>query len=329
MTRRNRWQIAAATVLLVVAAVAPPVRLPRSSFDYLVTFDVSQSMNVTDVRLEGRAVSRLQLARAAMRDALRRLPCGSKVGWSYFADYRSFTLLLPIEVCSNYDVLLSALDRIDGRMRWANASNVAKGIYWARRYAGSLAAAVPSTAPTARSGTAPGAGPGADIVFFTDGQEAPPLPPGQPPMPDLESPLPGGWLIGVGGDNPSPIPKTDDSGAENGYWTAETVAQDPSLPPGTSHEHLSELRESYLQGLAAQLGLGYRRLDSPSALTRALLDRRCAHRIGTPTDIRWLPALVAFVLLTWRHAPARRRRPTGRSAAHAVGPVEMRYPGAT
>lgn len=296
MTRRNRWPIAAATALLAVAAVAPPVRLPRATFDYLVTFDISQSMNVTDVTFEGRAVSRLQLARAAMREALRRLPCGSKVGWSYFADYRSFTLLLPIEVCSHYDVLLSALDRIDGRMRWANASNIAKGIYWARRYAG----AVPATVPATESG----AGPGVDIVFFTDGQEAPPLPPGQPPMPDLESPLPGGWLIGVGGDIPSRIPKTDDDGAENGYWTAETVAQDPSLPPGTSHEHLSELREGYLRNLASTLGLGYQRLESQSALTRALLDGRCAHRAWTPTDIRWLPALLALLLLVWRHVPA-------------------------
>lgn len=272
---------------LVVAAGAPPVRLPRATFDYMVTFDISQSMNVTDVSLEGRAVSRLVLARAAMREVLGSLPCGSKVGWSYFADYRSFTLLLPIEVCGNYDVLLSALDRIDGRMRWANASNIAKGIYWARRYAGTL--------------------PGVDIVFLTDGQEAPPLPPGQPPMPDVDSPRVGGWLIGVGGDNPSRIPRTDDDGVQSGYWTADTVAQDPSLPPGTSHEHLSELRETYLRTLASQLDLGYRRLDSGSTLARALLDGRCAHRSLLPTDIRWIPALFAMLLLIWRHAPGRPR----------------------
>ncbi len=288
MSGRDRWPAAMAALLLALAAVLPEVRLPRATFDYLVTFDISQSMNVVDVELDGRAVSRLTLARAAMREALRRLPCGSRVGWSYFADYRSFTLLLPIEVCGNYDVLLAALDRIDGRMRWANASNIAKGVYWARRYAGSI--------------------PGVDIVFITDGQEAPPLPPGQPPMPDLQSPRVGGWLIGVGGDVPSRIPKTDDSGIESGYWTPETVAQDPSLPPGTSHEHLSELRERYLQSLAAQLSLGYQRLGSESTLARTLLDRRCAHRTPAPTDLRWIPALLALLLLAWRYSPARRKR---------------------
>jgi mxaL protein len=279
----HRWPVAVSMLLLALAAVTPPVRLPRKSFDYLVTFDISQSMNVTDVSLDGRPVSRLEWSRAAMRDALLHLPCGSKVGWSYFADYRSFTLLLPIEVCSNYDVLLAALERIDGRMRWANASNIAKGVYWARRYAAT--------------------DPGVDIVFFTDGQEAPPLPPGQPPMPALDSGTVGGWLIGVGGDRPSPIPKTDDEGTLTGFWTVDAVLQDPSLPPGTSHEHLSELREAYLQSLSSRLGLGYQRLDSAAALTRALLDGRWAHRVPTPTDVRWLPALLAVLLLCWRYAP--------------------------
>jgi mxaL protein len=289
-----RWPVAVATLLLVVAAILPPLRLPRATFDYMVTFDVTQSMNVTDVSLGGRAVSRLELARAAMRAALRRLPCGSKVGWSYFADYRSFTLLLPIEVCANYDVLLSALDRIDGRMRWANASNIDKGVYWARRNALSL--------------------PDADIVFFTDGQEAPPLPPGRPPMPDLpssgaEGRRVGGWLIGVGGDRPSPIPKTDEAGVERGYWSADSVIQDPSLPPGTSHEQLSELREAYLKSLATQMGLVYRRLDVESALTAALLEPRFAHRTQAQTDLGWLPALAGLSLLVWRFAPWPRRRP--------------------
>ncbi len=287
MTTASRWPVALAMASLALAAVAPPVPLPRASFDYLVTFDISQSMNVTDVSLGGRPVSRLEWSRAAMREALLHLPCGSKVGWSYFADYRSFTLMLPIEVCANYEVLLAALERIDGRMRWANASNIAKGVYWARRYAAMQ--------------------PGVDIVFFTDGQEAPPLPPGQPPMPALDSGTVGGWLIGVGGDRPSPIPKTDDDGIERGFWTAGEVFQDPSLPPGTSHEQLSELHEAYLKSLASQLGLGYQRLDSAAVLTRALHEGRWAHRASTPTDLRWLPALLAVLLLCWRYLPERGR----------------------
>ena len=198
---KGHWRIWAALALLFVAAWMPDVTLPRNTYNYMVTFDITQSMNVDDVMLDGAPVSRLALARAATREALRRLPCGSLVGWSVFTDYRSFPLLLPIEVCGNYDVLLSTLDRIDGRMRWANASNIGKGIYWSLRNAHAI--------------------PGTHIVFFTDGHEAPPLRAGQQSMPSFtpdEVRGVGGWLIGVGGDLPSRIPRTSAEGVVTGYW---------------------------------------------------------------------------------------------------------------
>ncbi len=78
-----------------------------------------------------------------------------------FAEYRSLLLLSPVEVCSNYNDLLTSLNRIDGRMRWANASEVGKGVYW-----------------SARTALAEGSKP--DVIFISDGQEAPPLIPGEP-----------------------------------------------------------------------------------------------------------------------------------------------------
>jgi mxaL protein len=277
--------VAAALVLLILALCAPMVKLPSATFHYMVTFDITQSMSVEDVLLEGAPVSRLTLARAAMREVLRRLPCGSTIGWSIFADYRSFPLMLPVEVCANYDVLLSSLDKIDGRMRWANASNINKGIYWALRNAQSM--------------------PGTDIVFLTDGQEAPPLRAGQAPMPPLSEPEPGGWLIGVGSDLPTQIPRTDVNGNVSGFWTAEDVIQVPGLPIGQSHEHLSELREAYLISLATQNSLRYQRLTSPSSLTPAILGRLSAHRTWIPTDIRWLPAVLALLVLVGAFLPDR------------------------
>ena len=95
---RANWRVIAALGLLGAAAWMPDLRLPRNTSNTMVTFDITQSMNVADVMHGGVAVSRLALARAAMRDTLPALPCGSKVGWSIFADYRSFALLLPIEV---------------------------------------------------------------------------------------------------------------------------------------------------------------------------------------------------------------------------------------
>ena len=269
---RLDWRILTALALLIAAAWMPDVTLPRATWNYMVTFDITQSMNVEDVTLDGLPASRLTLARAALRDALRRMPCGSKVGWSVFTDNRSFPLLLPIEVCGNYEILLSTLDNIDGRMRWANASNIGKGIYWSLQNARAMS--------------------GAHIVFITDGQEAPPLRPGQRAMPDIapdEIRGVGGWLIGVGGDVPSRIPKTDADGVVTGYWAADEVVQEAGLLAGRSQEHLSQLREAYLESLATQTGLGYRRLEHPATLTRAMLDTKWAGAVtrlcvnSTPT----------------------------------------------
>ena len=106
-TRQNLPILLAAT-LLAVAVWLPPITLQRSTYQYLVTFDVTQSMEVDDQTLAGAAASRLAFARAAAREALRRMPCGSKVGWAIFADYRVMPLVLPIEVCENYDALLAS-----------------------------------------------------------------------------------------------------------------------------------------------------------------------------------------------------------------------------
>ena len=116
----RHWLTPLALGALVAAVAMPDMTLPRNTFEYIVTFDITQSMDVEDVVLNGAPVSRLKFAQAAMRDALGRLPCGSKVGWSIFTGQRTLLLLSPLEVCANYDALLMSLDGIDGRMRWTN-----------------------------------------------------------------------------------------------------------------------------------------------------------------------------------------------------------------
>ena len=65
--------------------------------------------------------------------------------------------------------------------------------------------------------------------------------------------LPGqvrGWLVGIGGSVPQPIPRTDAEGNRLGYWRAGDVMQ-RNLAAGQprSREHLSELREPHLRAL--------------------------------------------------------------------------------
>ncbi|CAB3799430.1 hypothetical protein LMG28614_04964 [Paraburkholderia ultramafica] len=289
LPRLRHWLTPLALLALIAAVVMPAVTLPRHTFSYIVTFDITQSMDVEDVSLNGVPVSRLKFAQAAMGDALGQLPCGSKVGWSVFTGQRTLLLLAPVEVCNNYDALRVSLDGIDGRMRWTNWSRIAEGgVYSAVRVAQDV-------------------GQGAAVVFITDGQEAPPVPPSRALMRDINSARIKGWLIGVGGDQPAAIPKTNGDGNQVGYWQAEDVIQVPATPgsdrPAETHEELSELRGQYLGSVAEQTGLGYRRLWTTTALGDAMVDQRFAHREPVPTDLRWCPALFALLLLAGRFAP--------------------------
>jgi mxaL protein len=289
------WRPPALALLFLLAAIfMPPFDVPRATYDYLVVFDITQSMNVEDYELDGSPVSRLTFAREAVRRTLRQLPCGSRVGWGVFAEYRTLVLLAPIEVCGNYNDLLASLDRIDGRMRWGNASEISKGLFWAMRGARDV-------------------GGHPRVLFLTDGQEAPPVDgEGLPMFDDLKRGEIGGWLIGVGGYVPRPIPRTDADGRPMGFWHADEVvqryAQAGGRPGGAGHEHLSEVREPYLRKLAREVGFEYLHLSRNDSIYEAMRDPRFAERRRAPTDFAWLAAVGALVTLVLGFARAPRRR---------------------
>jgi mxaL protein len=278
---------------LLVGLFAPRVNLPRNTFQYIVFFDITQSMDVQDYEIDGLPVSRLDYARYAMRRALRELPCGSRVGWGAFAEYRSLLLLAPVEVCSNYNDLLASLDHIDGRMRWANASEVGKGVYWSVR-------------------TALEEGSKSDVLFISDGHEAPPLDPDEPValLADVKPGQIKGWILGAGGDTPQRIPRTDADGNRMGYWRANEVIQRVS-PDGRSivgAEHLSALREPHLQALAEHVGFSYARLSGPESIAVAMRNAPYVRRTAVPFDLYWIPVSLAALLLILRFLPTGWRR---------------------
>jgi mxaL protein len=294
LTERGSRPIALALLMLMAGLAMPTLYLPGRSYDSIVVFDITQSMNVEDAAIDGESVDRLTFARRAVRAALRDLPCGSRVGWAAFAEYRTLLLLAPIEVCANYGDLLATLDVIDGRMRWGNASEISKGLFWALRVA-------------RETDGRP------NVLFVTDGHEAPPLRDG--PIAVFDDVSRGnvhGWILGVGDDEPRPIPKTDADGKPMGFWRPEDVVQAEGATQGrqgAAGEHLSSLHEAHLQALAAQLGLGYARLQGAQSVRDAMQDARFAQRRAVPTDLRWLPTLLALALLAWRF------RSTGRVSA--------------
>jgi mxaL protein len=278
-----------ALLLLSLALFLPAFQWPRDTYTWLVYIDITQSMNVEDYELDGAPISRLAFARQAVRRAIRDLPCGSRVGLGAFADYRTLLMLAPVEVCDNYNDLLVSLNYIDGRMRWRNASEIAKGVSWAIRGAREI-------------------GEGANVVFVTDGQEAPPLRPSvQPIFDDVKPGEIRGWLIGAGGDTPRPIPKTDRNGNSLGYWSAQDVIQRLGEPgdatASPNREHLSALREPYLKSIAQQIGFEYARLSKPASISEAMRDSRFAYRKPVPTDLYWIPAAAALLILVFRFRP--------------------------
>jgi len=283
---KHSCPIMLALALLLLAWAMPTFNWSRAAYDYLVVFDITQSMNVADYELDKTAASRLTYAREATRRALRDLPCGSRVGWGAFAEYRTLLLLTPIEVCAHYSDLLASLDKIDGRMRWGEASEVWKGVLWAIR-----AAKETRGAP--------------NVIFLSDGHEAPPLAPGAHPL--FDDVKPGdvrGWLIGVGGYTPQPIPRTDGEGKVIGYWRAEDVMQtDAGDDGGPSREHMSALREPHLRTLAKEVGFEYAHLDGLASLSDAMRDPRFARPRPAPIDLYWLPVAAALILLALRFRP--------------------------
>jgi mxaL protein len=311
--QRERWQLLGAALALAGSFLQPTLPWQRALFDQVVVIDITQSMNVMDQRLDGRPASRLAFAKHALRRSLLALPCGSKIGWAVFTEYRSFLLFAPVEVCAHLDELRSTLDGIDNRMAWVGGSEVAKGLHSGL----AIARQLPGV-PT--------------LVFVTDGHEAPPLNARHRPAFDDKPGEGSGLLVGVGALKASAIPKTDASGRPLGFWAADDVLQrDPRsqgrggsvsgermveeadaapMPPlgaTPGSEHLSSQREGYLRLLASETGLDFHRLDSVDGLATAMMAPTLARRATVSADGRVALALLALALLLCRHWAGARR----------------------
>jgi mxaL protein len=132
-----------------------------------------------------------------------------------------------------------------------------------------------------------------------------------PMFDDLKAGQVRGYLVGAGGYVPRPIPKTDEDGNRVGYWRADEVMQPGDIIQDSKvrgAEHLSSLREPHLQEVAHQVGFGYARLTSAESIARVMLDRRFARRDKALTDLYWIPALLALLLLAARFSPIALRR---------------------
>ncbi|MDP3210580.1 VWA domain-containing protein [Methylotenera sp.] len=297
--RKDVSLLLAAFTLLVIALFNPTIPVKRNIYSYIFAVDISQSMNVVDKTLNGKPVSRLVYIQDTLHKLVSELPCGTNVSIGLFAGVSVAALYTPIEVCENFDAINDTIDHFDWRTGWSGNS----------RIRGSM----PVLAKTIRSFPAP-----AQVVFFTDGEEAPKLHVFN--REDLSA-FQGGddWLlVGVGSDKGTPIPKFDEHNQLIGYWANESFAMQPgiaqiseanigsrndSVANGESDRYLSKLDETYLQDLAKEINGMYVRADSVSSILDAMKKQKPARRDNAKFELRWVLAALAGVLFIFAYLP--------------------------
>lgn len=291
--------LAAAFALVALTFVVRPLSLTRNGVEVLAILDITGSMNVRDyVGADGKPTSRLDTAKAALRNLVTGLPCGSRVALGLFTERRPFLLFAPIEVCSDFAPLDGAIQAVDWRMAWEGDSRISAGLFRSIEMAADL---------------------GTDLVFVTDGQEAPPLPSTGGPTFDGKPGAVRGLIVGAGGYSLSPIPRYNDRGREIGFYGKDDVQQENRFgpPPADAEsregynprnapfgaaaadgtEHLSSVREPYLKTLAQATGLTYVHLDGPSGLGDALSKAASPRPLPGSLDLRPLFGGMALALL--------------------------------
>ena len=297
--------MSASVVLLIATFAMPQTSVARASYDIVAIVDITGSMNVRDYTAASRPVSRLDKVKAELRDMATKLPCPSRVGLGVFTERRPFLLFEPIDVCADFSPLETAIAALDWRMAWEGDSRVSAGLYRAIEMARELKA---------------------DLLFFTDGQEAPPLPASGAPTFDGKPGETHGLIVGVGGYELSPIPKFDDRGREIGFVGIEEVPHESrfGLPPKGAEqregfntrnapfgataavgvEHLSSVKEDYLLTLADKTGLNYAHLDDGARLLKAYLGTATVRMRQSRLDLRPLLGTVAAAMLFGAFAAA-------------------------
>ena len=291
--------LSVALVLLLVALFRPSINVQREIYSYLFVVDITQSMNTVDMVLEGKPVSRIAYTRQLMRETLASLPCGTRVAMAFFAGTEAALQYSPIEVCQNYDAIQDNIAHVEWRMAWSGNSRLRQGAQ--------------SIAHLTRTLREP-----AQVVFFTDGEEAPRLHAFN--TLDLAGFQGGkGWLVvGIGSEKGAPIPKLDENNKLLGYWSAESFqvqpgvaqisqenfgARDDGVAMMDSSRQYSKLDEDYLKKYTAEIGSDYLRGDSFSKVASAMGNLKPIRRDLAPMELSNLFALLSGVLLLFAYIP--------------------------
>ncbi len=295
-----------ALLFLIAALFQPTIPLKRDLHNYLFVVDVTQSMNTSDMYVNEEFISRLAYTRKVLKETVAQLPCGTNISLSVFSAESVALLFTPIEVCKNYDVIQDSIAHLEWRMAWRGNSRLRFGVQ--------SVTAILSSLPVP-----------AQVVFFTDGDEAPKL--NATNKTDLSG-WQGGqdWIIaGVGGDTPFPIPKLDSENKVLGYWAysnsimapSQVISEDSvgtrddSIATDDYNRYLSKLEEPYLKELSTEIGASYLRANNAKNLLQAMTVQKPAGYDTTKFPIDELLILSAICLVLaqyWRNFSSKFKR---------------------
>jgi len=310
--RRDATLLLLAFVFVVLALFQPSIPLKRNIYSYILVADISQSMNVADMGSESRPMTRIAHTQKMMHEIISAMPCGTKVSIGLFAGVSVAAMYTPIEVCSNFAAINDTIDHLDWRAGWSGNSRIRESL--------------PNLARTLRAFPEP-----AQVVYFTDGEEAPRLHVFN--TRDL-SEFQGGddWLlVGIGSDKGTPIPKLDEKNQLIGYWSGDSFAlqpgiaqisesnigtRDDNVASGVGDRYLSTLDETYLKSLAEEISAKYVRGDKLQNILAAMKEQKPARRDIAPYKIDWVLASIAGILLLLAYFPKHPLQATRESLKH-------------
>lgn len=295
------------TVLFVLAGLClmfslfkPDIQLKQNVHNYLLVADVSQSMNAEDMKLDGKAVSRLVYTQHMMKNVVKSSACGTYVSLGVFTAENVALLFMPLEVCKNFDIIIDTIEHLEWRMAWSGNSRMTFGVKAAEATFAYLN--VP-----------------AQMLFFTDGDEAPKAN-GINKL-DISDVRIGKNVIfvGVGGHEPSPIKRFNAQNKYVGYWGTDAAAEsagggvmyndaskddpDPPVAYAEFDRYLSKLDAEHLKEMALEIKGQYIEAQDKPEFYDFVQSQSPAAKFVTDYSIRWILLSMAGLLVLLTYIP--------------------------
>jgi len=297
--RRDISLLTAALILLIIALFNPTIPVKRDVYSYLLVADISQSMNVKDMSINGKTVSRMEYEQYLMHHIIGEMPCGTQVSLGVFVGVSVSALYTPIEVCENFNALENSIDHFDWRMGWSGNSRLRESMVTMAKLIRSFPEA-------------------AQVVYFSDGEETPKLHIFN--TRDLTG-FQGGkdWLlVGIGSDKGTAIPKLDEHNQLIGFWANESFAMQPGVAQisqdnigarneeianDVSDRYMSKLDEKYMQRLSGEVGGHYVNGESLQNVLSEMRKQPPARREKASFELKWIIASISALLFLAAYLP--------------------------